>query len=1002
MAGKATIPIIFDGGLDTKTNDQLVASGSFLRLENAVRKKTKRIDKRPGFAALGNAIFGSSDTITSGKKIDTFIDDLLLINNDKLYSYASASREWADRGQVVSILVDSSAIIRNSQKQAMPDSIESNGLTAAVWEDSRGGIRCSVFNDETGAAILPDTLVSGSGKRPKVVATQFYFHITYVDGNDWKLRRVLKTSPNVLLTEQTLIGGGIVADAVFDTEQYDARGIFFALNTLTSTTIIGYFDENGVLGAPATNGYPGTEELAYPSELCLEVRSDNVNQRVYVLAYSASDGNVTLTSCTASLLVKIKSNIETIDLIKNVTMTLRADSTLRIYYEQAPISGLVQDHLIRSNTADFNNVSTVVGTPVEFKRSVGLAAKAFTVGDFEYVTAVHDSELQPTYFTIRSNGFIVTRMLLGVAGGLTKDTSFAYKSGLSRVSTDVSGKYTFSVPIRNRVQADNDGTVLASEVGINKLSLAYGTSKFVSDQLGLNYHISGGILLAYDGVSVVEHGFNLYPENIAASATGSGDLSDGTYGVTVTYEWVDGEGQIHRSAPAVPVQVTVTAGEEISLAVPTLRLTEKANDRAPVKIVVYRTIANGTQVFYRDLDINNVPSVDYQTVFLTQSDADLRINEILYTTGNILENIAAPASKVIRKHKNRLFLGGLEDGNAVAYSKYQAFGEGIGFSDGLIIRVDPLGGDVTALASLDDKLIIFKKDRMFVQVGDGPLDTGAQNDFTNPQLISGDVGCDNQDSIVITPNGLMFKSDKGIYLLDRGLNTHYIGDRVEDFNTNSVTSAAILEDANEARFTTSDGPCLVYNYYFDQWSTFTNYSAVSACNALGTYLHLKSDGFVNAEDPTSYLDNGQKIKMAIETSWLAMGGVQGFTRILRWAFLGKFFTNHIARVKLAYNYESVYTETVLFNTQSGLMTTYYGDSTVYGSETPYGGSGSSVWQFRSKPARQKCEAIKFRLEDLDDITSGGGASFALTALTLEVGLKEGINRMGGGKNIGSL
>jgi hypothetical protein len=374
----------------------------------------------------------------------------------------------------------------------------------------------------------------------------------------------------------------------------------------------------------------------------------------------------------------------------------------------------------------------------------------------------------------------------------------------------------------------------------------------------------------------------------------------------------------------------------------------------------------------------------------------------LYTVGGILDNVAAPSCAVAHKHKNRLFLAGLEDGS-VWYSKEHVIGEGVSFNDGQRIQVDPYGGVVSALSTLDDKLILFKPAAIFYQIGDGPLDTGAQNDYTQPQLVSSDIGCENQKSLAVTPLGLIFQTPrKGIWLLDRGLGLRDIGAPIQDYDNLDITSAVVLEDENEVRFTTSDGEALVYNYEFDQWSTFTNYEAQSAINGLSSYLHLKSDGTVNKEIEDQYQDNGQRVAMRIETSWFSFNKIQGFQRIYRWSLLGDFISHCYARVKVAYDFEPVYNETVYFNTQTGLGTEEWGDDALWGDSSVWGGDNSGVFQFRSKPRRQKCQSIKLLIEDLDTVTDNGGGCFDLVSLAFEVGQRSGINRLRGSKTRGSL
>jgi hypothetical protein len=1126
------IPVLFSGGLDQKTAEQLVVPGKFLVLENCVRRKLGKIQKRFGFDTLSTTITGSTDLITSGRKLAKFREDLVQFTDNNMYSYSSSNDEWVDKGQVTSVLVDSEPLVRNSFIQATPDVASKRGVTVTVWSDSRGGVRCAVYDDTTGASILYDTVVSSVGSRPKVLAVGDYFVIAYRDSsnNNLSTRRIAINVPNALEAEVVAVAGTTI-DAPWDMDLFN-NAAFFAFNNATDITV-GYIAESGDIGSPPVNGLPGSSSIAFRGENAVDVVCDQTNNRCYVHFHDDLDDDVKVAAFTSDLLTQVIANIEANILdIRNITGTVREDFSVRVFYEQSAAS--VKNHLVRTSTYTFNNIAVTPGTPAEFKRSVGLGAKAFTIGPDEFVTVTHESELQSTYFTVKSDGYIVTRMLQGTGGGLTRGPDNALISSLGRMQIDTAGRYIFPIQIRNQLTADLGGTVLSSSRGIQKAALRFGDAAYNNDSLGENLHISGGILLAYDGVSATEHGYNLYPEDVvisspsdyvtpevftwtsptfAASAQadyayitaqdgttyavwldkdaanipptgalylgadfeieveivtgdtaaqvagkvrtallassdwtsrfttsvvtgaaftvtqlspgdvqdpvrrnaddsgngsfsfvvntqgGTGSLPAGQYAYRAIYEWVDGRGQIHRSAPSILDTITVGAGSAVDVYVPTLRLTLKTLPRAECKVVIYRSLADQVTVLYRLAETNNDTSVD--TVVFTDTgavtDATLATQEILYTTGGVLENIAAPASKVITKHKNRLWLAGLENESQLAYSKEYVNTEGVAFSDFFTIQCDPRGGQITALASMDDKLIIFKRDQVFSLVGDGPVDTGAQNDYSKPQGIAGDIGCIQPESIASVPDGLLFKSDKGIYKLTRSLGFEYVGSPVEDFNALTISSATVLEDNNEVRFTTSDGQALIYNYFFDQWSTFTNYVAVSGINALGSYLHLRSDGQVRREVPGLYLDAGGRIRMAIETSWLAFAGLQGYQRIRRFDFLGDYLSDHYTRVKIAYDYEDAYVETVYFNVDEDLDISYYGDDATYGSSTVYGGPGTAVYQFSIKPRKQKSEAMKLRFEDIDTKTADGGGSFNLVGITFEVGQKIGTDKQFGGR-----
>ena len=991
------IPVLFAGGLDQKTAEQLVVPGKFLVLENCVRRKAGKVQKRFGFTELSKKITSTSDLIESGDKLARFRNDLVQFSDDSMYSYSSSNDEWVDKGAVTSTLVASEPLVRNSFIQALPDLATKEGVSVGVWEDSRGGVRCAVYDDTTGAAILYDFIVSADGSNPKVVAIGDYFIIAYRDASNdnFSSRRIAIAVPTTVEAEEVIVAGTML-DFPWDCAAFNNSAVF-AFNNATNLTI-GYIAESGDIGSPPVNGLPGSTTIPFRGRNAVNVVTSPVNNYLYFFFHDDADDDVKVTSYTRDLLTSDTDDLEAaIPDIRNITGALRSDLSVAVFYEQSAAS--VKNHLVRTNTVSFNGTVNVIGTAAEFKRSVGLAAKAFTVEDDTFVTVAHESSLQSTYFTVKSDGYIVTRMLQGVSGGLTRDADNALYSGLPRVSIDTSGRYTFPLQIRNQLTADLGGTVLSSSRGIQKAALQFGVAAYNNDSLGENLHVSGGILLAYDGVSAVEHGFNLFPEDLIIATGGAGSIPNGQYAYRALYEWVDGRGQIHQSAPSILQTMNSTTGA-VSVTIPTLRLTLKNTPRADCKIVIYRGQIGEVTVLYRLTETNNTTTSD--SVTFTDNgavtDAQLRVRQILYTTGGVIENIAAPASKVITKHKNRLWLAGLEDESALVYSKEFVYGEGVAFSDFFRIQVDPRGGEITALASLDDKLIIFKQDFIFSLVGDGPVDTGANNDFSKPQGIAGDVGCVNPNSIALIPGGLVFKSDKGIYLLTRNLGFEYIGAPVEDFNGELITSAVVLEDDNEVRFTTAAGQTLVYNYFFDQWSTFTNYSAVSGISALGSYLHLKSDGTVRSELKGSYLDAGGRIKMAIETSWLAFAGLQGYQRIRRFDFLGDYLSDHYTRVKLAYDYEDAYTETIYFNVDEDLDLSYYGDDATYGSSTVYGGAGSAVYQFSIKPRMQKCESLKIRFEDIDTKTPAGGGSFNLVGLTVEVGQKQGTDKQFAGRS----
>lgn len=426
---------------------------------------------------------------------------------------------------------------------------------------------------------------------------------------------------------------------------------------------------------------------------------------------------------------------------------------------------------------------------------------------------------------------------------------------------------------------------------------------------------------------------------------------------------------VDKIAAASKTNSTFVSASAVSskLTLPTLRITNKNN----TQIGLYRTVVNGT-VFYRvntltDPIINDttVDSVQYSDVV---TDEILIGNEQLYTTGGEVENIAPPASNVIGTYKNRLLVVPNEDPISFWYSKQVRTNTPIEFNDSFIQRVPERGGSLTAVHQMDDKLLIFKQDTIYVMVGDGPSVSGVNNDFTDPQLITADCGCSDQKSVVTLPTGVIYKSQKGFYLLDRALNVKYIGSDVEAFNSYTVTSAKMIETENQVRFTLSSGDTIVYDYYVEQWAIFKGVNAADAVNFQDKYTYIVPSGQIRKEN-TSYLDNTSLIPMVIETGWLNLAGILNYQRIYHIMLVGTYKSPHTLQIQLYRDFIDTPYETV----------------TIPVTTAP------TKYQYRIFPSIQKCESIKIKITELQ--TSPYGEGFDISAINIEVGVKRGQNKL---------
>ena len=563
-----------------------------------------------------------------------------------------------------------------------------------------------------------------------------------------------------------------------------------------------------------------------------------------------------------------------------------------------------------------------------------------------------NNEISPTF---RSNA----RMIYGRAQSARE----AYSNG----SIFVRDTNELVVPMAYQDKLLSDDEVLMS---IKRVVINKEPDPMVSIDIGSAMLIGGASPVSWDGADSLDYGFNWYPgyaSETALTSTIGGVLSDGTYYYKFIYEATDMAGNLYRSYPSAQVEVVLTGGtstQKVALECAALPLTAVRYNK--ISAIMYRTEEGGGNYQRVKSALNNT---GYRITFFDDSttDADLLNNELLYTTGGILGDITIPPTEIMASKLGKVFVVPMDDPNTIRYSKDKVAGLALEFPEEFQVRIDE-GGAITGLATMDDKVVIFKRDKIFYFQGTGPNALGSGL-FSPTYPIAVDVGCVDKNSIIQIALGIIFKSEKGIYLLGRDSSTKYIGASVEDFNQYSIKRAVLVDDQNQIRYTLDGGqPTLVYDYYHNIWTTFTNHNAVDACMHNNKYHWLGANGEVHVEDST-FTDGNFVIPAIIETAWVKSGSLQSFLRVYRMELIGKYRSKHTLKVDVYLDY----------NETDVVHTFEFNASTNYVQGQPL--------QFVGRLSK-KCESIKFKVydDDLQDTYE----SFELTAIGLEIGLKKGL------------
>ena len=671
-----------------------------------------------------------------------------------------------------------------------------------------------------------------------------------------------------------------------------------------------------------------------------------------------------------------------------------------------------------------DTIDVLAGTVVIM--NVGLASKAFIINGQIYFLTAKSSTLQKTYFLVQGS----------TSTGLSPQimVKLAYQNGAGYLMTGLPNVVTAGNVIQlpylfaDLVQSVNKGTnptgqvaAVYSQFGINLAEITLGTPTGLSSaEIADTLHLGAGFLWMYDGYQPVEHNFFLYPEDCEATTTSPGSVQ---YFYQVTYEWTDNQGNAHKSAPSVPFgapsggPLMGTATPANSIVVPYLMLTYKTAN--PIKISVYRW-SNTTQVYYQVTSVfqpvlNNftqtAPQFNFATIPDTLPDGtvtgvpNVLGNNIIYTNGGVVEDVNAPSSSILTLFDTRLWLVDAEDPNLLWFSKQVIEATPVEMSDLFTVFVPPnvstvgATGVITALNPMDDKLVIFKGNAMFYINGSGPDNTGANNQYSQPIYITSSVGCSNKNSIVLMPQGLMFQSDKGIWLLGRDMSTNYIGAPVEAFTTGTnVVSAVTVPETNQVRFMLDSGVTLMYDYYYQQWGTFTGIPAISSTLYHSTHTFLNSGGQVFQESPGTYVDGIEPVQLQFTTGWLNMAGLQGYQRAYFFYLLGQYLSPHKLQVSIAYNYNSSIQQQAIIqpNNFSSAVPSPFGDTPA-----PFG-SPTDVEQWRVFLAQERCQAFQISVQEMYDPTLGvaPGAGLTLSGLNIVYGAKKAWRTISNGDSVG--
>lgn len=983
--------INFSQGVDTKTDPFQVPSGKFLSLVNSIFTTAGRLTKRNGYDELP-AVPESATFLT------TFNNNLTATGQD-IQVFSESTGTWVNKGPLQPCRLNVLPLIRSDLNQSQIDSaVAPNGLVCTVYTDqtptntSVNRFMYAIADSVTGQNIIAPTVLSAADPTygtPRVFILGAYFVIVYT--------RLISAAQHLSFIAVSLVNPeNVTAPADLNAGYTAATTVAWDGAVLGNRLYISYNGSGGT-GIHIVNINAGLvisatviRDGAHSATL-MSVAADVVNSIIWVSYYNSGTQNGYTLAINTSMnsVVTPKQIINTVS-VANLT-SWASTGVLTAIYEVINAYGYdsgIPTHYLRSITC---NQAGTVGSPVTVVRSVGLASKAFEIDGTIYFLAAYQSPFQPTYFLLNLSGQVISKLAYGNGGGylVTGLPSVTVTGTIAQMGYRIKDL----VVSANSVQGLTKSGVY-SQTGLNLVTFDLSVSRVVVGEIAQALHLTGGFLWEYDGYQPVEHNFYLWPDSIELTSTSGGSLAAQEYQYQVVYQWTDNQGNIHNSAPSITVSITLSSGTAVIIDVPTVRLTYKLAN--PIKIAIFRW-STAQQEFFEVTSIQNPlmndPTVDYVTFTDTSADNAIIGNALIYTTGGVIENVGAPSFNSIALFDDRLWGISAEDPNSLWYSKQVLETTPVEMSDLQTFFVAPSTGAqgstgaMQCIFPMDDKLVVFKKDAILYINGTGPDNTGANNQYSQPIFITSSVGSIIQESIAMTDAGLMFQSDKGIWLLERNaVSASYVGYPVEQQALSSlVNGASTVPQTTQSRFTLSNGTTLMYDYLFKQWGTFEGVKPISSTLYQGKHSILDKYGRVFQELDGSYQDGANPVLMSFTTGWLNLAGIMGYQRLYEFLLLGGYVTPNQIRVSIAYDFGNISESKIITPTN---FTGVYGSDSLYGQTTPFGGPGAPL-QWRVQPQKEKCQTFQITVQEVFNSAFGStaGAGFTLSGILCMIGVK---------------
>lgn len=710
---EAALPVVFGGGIDTDTDRKSVAVAQLVDLQNA-SFKAGAIMKRNGYQALSTLVDTTDQSYGTPVGLAARGDEIIAFSNGRAFSYRESADRWAASGEVSSVIAETLPIARTGTVQVIPDVAIHAGIQVVAWEDSRGGVWCSVLEEVSGRVLLEQTQLDATGKTPRCVYSGASLLVLWTRPVEHRLMvAVISTaSPGDVPVAEILTEDLSPTNPVFDAE---SAGPWITSEPAVITWAkdstgwrLGFITQAGVLGS-ASSGFPGVVDggAAFTGALTLALGRAST---FYAVLWDDGQVHVTYLFGTTSLFAFPSRTLGSATGFPACRLTacfgkLVNTDVYYLYWAAQRSTGRTDASLVYAGASDLAYGTTDADETL--LRGHELLSRAFydgpeltidstttpPTGDvyvmvvggyrfFPYVACVRlSSDTGITGATITC----VARLLPGESPASHFRRISAGSAGFERirhlssvVERDRESGDFFSrrhaIPLSYRIQLESSDGDQFAEVGIKYATLDFDSEvSYQTAQLGRGLYLGSACPQHYDGDRWAEGGYHAAPDwgfestgAAVASTTGfvaqaGGSVPNGSHTYKIWYEDIDAQGEVHPGPVSVPTLIsTAGANGTVRIFLPTYRLTNKRR----VRICVARAITDAqgedeTIAYYRVTGLDPSVITGANCMVFNDSTVDTIIFEDALSDVEILARVPLYTNGGVRSNDPAPWAGGV-------------------------------------------------------------------------------------------------------------------------------------------------------------------------------------------------------------------------------------------------------------------------------------------------------------------------------------------------------